>query len=120
MKPICLVSLMAALMICTQSAIAAEEIVRVGGQGQIDFAVISPALSTQYDRLYSACRRFSRDRNSGTFCKIMMWTDKKNVPKRLPLTDRQMNTQVAVYDFNLMTSLNRLRVLRNGSVIYER
>ncbi|MBL8085378.1 MAG: hypothetical protein JNN26_22325 [Candidatus Obscuribacter sp.] len=96
----------------------AEELTRVGGQGEIDFVVVPSDLQKNSNLLKMACRRYT-NKHTDYFCKMLMWTDKKDVPKRLPMSAQQLKTQFACYDFNLSTGLNRLRILRNGNVVEE-
>ena len=100
-----------------QPAIAGE-LTKVGGQGEIDFVVVPSELQKNSTLLKMACRRYT-NKHTDYFCKMLMWTDKKHVPKRLPMSAQQLKTQFACYDFNLSTGLNRLRILRNGNVVEE-
>ncbi len=99
-------------------AAIAGELTRVGGQGEMDFVVVPSDLQKNSKLLKMACRRYA-NKHCDYFCKMLMWTDKKQVPKRLPMSDQQLETQFASYDFNLSTGLNRLRILRRGTVVEE-
>ncbi len=100
-----------------QTALAGE-LIRVGGQGEIDFVVVPVDLQKSNRLLKMACRRYTY-KHTDYFCKMLMWTDKKYVPRSLPMSLQQLRTQYACYDFNLSTGLNRLRLLRNGNVVEE-
>lgn len=97
---------------------ALTELVKVGGQGEIDFVLVPVELQNDRHLLKMACRRYTYS-HTDYFCKMLMWKDKKHIPKKLPMNDIQLKQQFGCYDFNLRTKLNRLRIMKNGSVTEE-
>lgn len=98
--------------------VSSAELTKVGGHGEIDFVLVPKELQRDSRLLKMACRRYTH-RHTDYFCKLLMWTDKKLVPKHLPMSNAQLKAQFACYDFNLSTGLNRLRIMSNGNVVEE-
>jgi hypothetical protein len=85
-------------------------------RGAVEFAWISPA-SAKDREIY---RRAIRDADTGQeILKVLFWTDRAMIPRRLPMSDRQAETQVGQYDRNRRRALNRLRFFENGNVNEE-
>lgn len=106
------------LFIGASCSAAEPELVRVGGQGEVDFVLVPPELSKDAPYLKTMCRKYTRH-HTDYFCKMLMWIDRRNIPKKLPMTDAQLNSQYGCYDFNLSTGLNRLRLMKRGTVVQE-
>lgn len=50
-----------------------------------------------------------------TFCYVFFWDDEGKAATSLPMTDAQVNAQVAVYDLNTSSGLDRLMICTSGS-----
>jgi hypothetical protein len=55
----------------------------------------------------------------GNFCKMLFWTDLTYLPDTLPMSDTQLNNQVADYTKNSTTGNDCLKLLSAGNVIYR-
>jgi hypothetical protein len=78
-------------------------------RGSMAFVWIDPASATDRD-VYR--RAIAEADKGGYFFKAMFWQDRAMMPARLPMSDEQADAQVAAYDRNRNTGLNRLRFLR--------
>lgn len=86
---------------------------RVGGQGLIDFVLASHPLSSDADALEARMRNFC-DQQRGDFCQVMVWRDRSKVPDALPMSQRQLNAQVAQYNRNRHTGYDCVNFFRRG------
>jgi hypothetical protein len=88
---------------------------RVGGQGMMDFVVADKTLSENHPALERRMRNFCDLRRPGPgWCQVMIWVKASMVPKHLPMSDRQVNAQVAVYTRNPATGHDCFMLLRKG------
>lgn len=119
MLHICLVVMFLSFVLLPQQCFADElTFKRVGGQGQMDFVVISGKLTKDAIALKAAAHDYA-DKHRKDWCKILIWTDAKKAVRRLPLSDAQLNNQYASYERNSATGLGRLRLMKNGEVVKE-
>jgi|AGTN01.2.fsa_nt_gi hypothetical protein len=91
---------------------------RIGGQGKVDFMVASPVLAKDTTKLHKVAKEYA-NKNRTDWCKLLIWSDGKKAAKKLPMTDAQVNSQVASYERNKATGLDRLRILKNGDVVKD-
>lgn len=90
---------------------------RVGGQGQVDFVVAARDLAKNASLLESQMRAFCDVRHRGAdFCQIMAWSDSRKVPKALPMTDAQVETQLAQYNRNTNTGHDCFALMKDGDI----
>ena len=59
------------------------------------------------------------DSKGGDFCKVLVWTDRQYVPSSLPMTDVQLNNEVADYSLNRVTGNACFILLSAGGVIFQ-
>ena len=88
------------------------------GQEGIDFCVADPQLVAD-QALFEATLKAYCDSKAGDFCKVLVWTDRQYVPSSLPLTDQQLNNEVADYSRNKVTGKECLILLSAGQVIFQ-
>ena len=87
-------------------------------QDGIDFCVADPQLAAD-QALCEATLKTYCDAKGGDFCKVLVWTDRQYVPSSLPMTDDQLNNQVADYSWNKVTGSECFIWLSAGGVIYQ-
>lgn len=95
-----------------------EAFQRVGGQGQVDFILVDAQLAKEPQKLKFAAKQYA-DAHRKDWCKLLIWSDKGKVATRLPMTDAQLNGQVAEYSRNAASGLDRFRTMKNGCVTSE-
>lgn len=74
---------------------------RVGGQGDMSFVVVPPPHDSDAmfkDAVAALCRRQAH-------CFVHFWADKADAPRRLPMTDAQVESEIAAYRQNTNTGL---------------
>jgi hypothetical protein len=59
------------------------------------------------------------DSKGGDFCKVLVWTNGQYLPSSLPMTDEQLNNEVADYSRNKVTGNDCFILLSAGGVIYQ-
>jgi hypothetical protein len=91
-------------------------LIRVGGQGEVDFMYVDPKQAKNRSGLRWACKSYA-DKNRIAWAKLLIWSDRKMIPKKLPMTDRQADHQIAGYDRNFGTKLDQFFFIENGSRI---
>jgi len=87
-------------------------------QEGIDFCIVDPQLVADQS-LFEATLKSYCDSKGGDFCKVLVWTDRQYVPSSLPLTDVQLNNEVADYSRNNITGSECFILLSAGGVIYQ-
>lgn len=87
-------------------------------QGEFEFCIADPQLMNDKSQFEGIVKEYCQARG-GNFCKILVWTDITFLPDSLPISDIQSNNQVADYTKNTTTGIDCLRLLSNGSVIYN-
>jgi hypothetical protein len=87
-------------------------------QEGIDFCVTDPQLVAD-QALFEAALKAYCDSKGGDFCKVLVWTDRQYVPSSLPMTDIQLNNEVADYSRNNTTGSECFILLSAGGVIYQ-
>jgi hypothetical protein len=87
-------------------------------QEGVDFCVADPQLVAD-QALFEATLKAYCDSKGGDFCKVLVWTDRQYIPSSLPLTDGQLNNEVADYSLNLVTGSDCFILLSAGAVIYQ-
>jgi uncharacterized protein DUF4352/zinc ribbon protein len=86
-------------------------------QGNYEFCLADPQLLSDKALLESMVKEYCRAEGTG-FCKFLIWDDKNFLPDKLPMTDLQVNKQVADYTRNITTDNDCLKILSEGVVIY--
>jgi len=87
-------------------------------QEGIDFCIADPQLVAD-QALFEATLRAYCDSKGGDFCKVLVWTDRQYVPSSLPMTDVQLNNEVADYSQDRVTGNACFILLSAGGVIYQ-
>jgi|GEM_PF-3487781 len=87
-------------------------------QEGIDFCLADPQLVAD-QALFEATLKTYCDSRSSDFCKVLVWTDRQYVPSSLPMTDIQLNNEVADYSRNNSTGKECFILLSAGGVIYQ-
>jgi hypothetical protein len=84
----------------------------------IDFCIADPQLVAD-QALFEATLKTYCNAKGGEFCKALVWTDIQYLPSALPLTDVQLNNEVADYSLNRVTGSECFILLSAGEVIYQ-
>lgn len=107
-----------AVTVSETKAPAKKEVVlhRTGGQGDIDFIYVDPSQAKDSSGLRWACKSYA-DKNRIAWAKLLIFSNRKMMPKKLPMTDAQVNSQIAGYDRNFATNLDQFFVIKNGDRI---
>jgi hypothetical protein len=87
-------------------------------QEGIDFCLADPQLVAD-PLLFEAALKTYCDSKGGDFCKVLVWTDGQYLPSSLPLTDVQLNNEVADYSLNKTTGKECFILLSAGGVIFQ-
>jgi len=87
-------------------------------QEGIDFCVADPQLVAD-QALFEATLKAYCDSKGADFCKVLVWTNRQYVPASLPMTDEQLNNEVADYSRNNTTGNECFLLLSAGGVIYQ-
>lgn len=93
-----------------------QEFKRVGGQGMIDFILVSPTLAKDTVTLRLACRKFYHDSGKQD-CHLIVWSDAKKVAHKMPMTDAEADAYIAIYTINPNTGYRKLQVIKNGEEV---
>jgi hypothetical protein len=78
---------------------------QLGGQGMMKFVLISKSKESDQATYRSAIRSLC---GTSGYCYISFWSEKALVPARLPMTDAQIDGQVASYTRNPTTGFEEL------------
>lgn len=87
-------------------------------QEGIDFCVADPQLVADQALLEATLEDYC-DSKGGEVCKVLVWTDRQYVPSSLPMTDEQLNNEVADYSRNTSTGSECLLLLSAGAVVFQ-
>jgi len=87
-------------------------------QEGIDFCVADPQLVADQALLEATLKAYC-DSKGAEFCKVLVWTDRQYLPSSLPMTDVQLNNQMADYSRNNTTGSECFILLSAGGVIYQ-
>ncbi len=87
-------------------------------QGNYEFCIVDSQLLSDKNLLESMVKEYCMAKGTG-FCKFLIWDDLNYLPKILPMTDLQVNKQVADYTRNITTGIDCLKILSEGIVIYN-
>jgi hypothetical protein len=87
-------------------------------QGEFEFCIVDPELVVDRNLFESVVDEYCDTKGTG-FCKLLIWSDSTYLPTFLPMTDLQVNNQVADYTRNSTTGNDCLKLLSQGSVIYS-
>lgn len=87
-------------------------------QEGIDFCVADPRLVADQALLEATLKTYC-DSRSADFCKVLVWTDRQYLPSALPMTDVQLNNQVADYSRDKVNGRECFILLSGGGVIYQ-
>lgn len=79
------------------------ELVRT--QGMMKLVVVSQAKEARRDVYQAAIGALCAP---SQFCYILFWSDRRRVPRQLPMSDAEVAAQVAVYTRNPRTGLDEL------------
>lgn len=77
----------------------------LGGQGMMQFVLVAKAREADTVVYQRAIRALCK---AGKHCYLLFWSDRREVPQRLPMTDRQASTQVASYTKNPKTGFEEM------------
>jgi hypothetical protein len=81
----------------------------------MDFVVASKGLSEDRTSLEQRMRNFCNiERPGPAWCQVMIWLRRSVVPKKLPMSTKQLNAQFAVYTRNPSTGYDCFMLLRRG------
>jgi len=86
-------------------------------QGQYEFCIADPQLVADKSQFESTLKEYCKAKGND-FCKFLVWTNLTYLPDSLPLSDLQINNQVADYTRNITTGNDCLKLLSAGSVLY--
>lgn len=89
---------------------------RVGGQGQLDFAVAKGAALEDAVVLEGEARAFCDDRR-GDFCKVLVWSAEEDTPTSLPIDDSALAMQIAHYGRNRSTGWDCFYLMQDGEPV---
>jgi hypothetical protein len=92
---------------------------RIGGQGMMDFVVISKDLSSDRAGLERRVRNFCDLRPGPTWCGVLIWLKPSMAPKKLPMSAKQSRAQFASYIRNPNTGHDCFQLLRNGDEVWH-
>ena len=87
-------------------------------QEGIDFCIADPQLVAD-QALFEATLKAYCDSKGSDFCKVLVWTNVQYLPSSLPMTDEQLNNEVADYSRNKVTGNDCFILLSAGGVIYQ-
>jgi len=87
-------------------------------QEGIDFCVADPQLVADQAHFEAILKAYC-DSKSADFCKVLVWTDGQYLPSSLPLTDVQLNNQVADYSRDKVTGNECFLLLSAGEVVFQ-
>jgi hypothetical protein len=87
-------------------------------QEGIDFCLVDPLLAAD-QALFEATLKTYCYSKGGDFCKVLVWTDGQYLPSSLPMTDVQLNNEVADYSLNRATGKECFILLSAGGVIFQ-
>jgi hypothetical protein len=89
---------------------------RIGGQGMMDFVVITKKLSSDHAQLLMRLENFCNQERP-EWCGVLMWTAESRAPKRPPISRRQLDAEVATYTRNPHTGYDCLQFIKGGDEI---
>jgi len=69
------------------------------------FVVVSPEVGKNRSDLNRITDKLCKSRD---FCVVLFWDDRSKAATSLPMTDAQVNSEVAIYNLNKNTGLDRL------------
>ena len=84
----------------------------ISTQGVFHLVVIDPVYKTDRQALTYISKKICTGYD---ICKALFWDDKSKAANSLPMTDAQVNAEVADYSFNKNTGLDRLLICNQGS-----
>lgn len=84
----------------------------IATQGVANMVVIDPVYKTNRQVLLDVSKEVCGGAN---ICIVMFWDDESKAANSLPMTDEQVNAQVAHYNINKNTGLDRLLLCNQGS-----
>lgn len=87
-------------------------------QGGSDFCLADPKLVAD-QTLFEETLKTYCDFKGGDFCEVLVWTDVQYVPSSFPMTDDQLNNEVADYTRNKNTGYDCFTLLSVGNVVYQ-
>jgi hypothetical protein len=89
-----------------------------GNQGEFEFCIADPDLVSDRNQFEKIIKDYCQTKG-GDFCKMLVWTDISFLPNSLPMSEAQLDNQVADYTRNVSTGIDCLKLLSRGSVIYS-
>ena len=87
-------------------------------QGEFEFCVVDLQLINDRSQFEGIVKEYCNAKG-GNFCKMLIWTDINYLPESLPMSDGQVNNQVADYTKNSTSGIDCLKLLSQGNVIYS-
>jgi hypothetical protein len=88
----------------------------VASQGEVDFALV-PTEVAEDARLMERLSRRHCDEERPRFCRVMIWNNQDSVPRSLPMSDAELEAQVAQYNRNRATNYECFFLLSNGEMV---
>lgn len=87
-------------------------------QGGSDFCLADPKLVAD-QTLFEETLKTYCDFKGGDFCEVLVWIDMQYVPSSFPMTDEQLNNEVADYTRNKNTDYDCFILFSAGQVVYQ-
>ncbi len=84
----------------------------IARQGIDNMIVIDPKYSTDKQVLLAVSQQIC---NGQDICAVLFWDDESKAATSMPMTDQQVNDQIAQYNINKNTGLDRLLLCNQGS-----
>lgn len=78
---------------------------QVGSQGVLHFVVVDAGSQNNPDVFRSAIVATC---GTARICQVHFWASDLDAPRRLPMTDRQVNSRLAIWQFNANTGYRSL------------
>jgi hypothetical protein len=94
-----------ALLLLLSAPCIAAEWQQLGGQGMMKFVLVSKSKESEEATYREAIRSLC---GASGYCYISFWSERALVPKRLPMTDAQVDAQTASYTRNPATGYEEL------------
>jgi len=98
-------ALLIGFLLIANVAHAGEPWKLIHSQGVMNFVHIDASSWKDQDQYRLAIGKICAGKQ---ICQVLFWKDEKLVPRKLPMTDQQVNAQVAHWQYNGNTGLRRL------------
>lgn len=85
---------------------------KIHSQGKMNFVYVNSSAGNDKSAYEFIAEKVCKKEK---VCTVIFWDEKENVPTEMPMTDEQVNTQVAHYVQNKHTKYKHMRLCSNGS-----